>query len=63
MAKIYVGVNRGAGPGGVTASTSTTGRDLEVVIDDTKILSRDQAYGLLEHIEAHIATPRAWPLA
>lgn len=63
MAKVYVGVNKGAGVSGVLTGTSTTSAAVELVIDDTKIGSRREAYEAAEQILAFLAPSRSWPLA
>lgn len=63
MAKHYIGIDAGKGPKDIVIGTSTTGLGIEVVIDDTKIDSKAQAYGLLEHIKGRLVvgewTPKA----
>lgn len=63
MAKVYVGVNKGAGVTGVATGTSTTSAAVELVIDNTKIGSRRDAYEAAEQILAFLAPSRSWPLA
>ena len=63
MAKHYIGIDAGKGPKDIVISTSTTGLGIEVVIDDAKIDSKAQAYGLLEHIKGRIVVGEWTPLA
>lgn len=63
MAKAYVGVNNGSGVSGVLTGTSTTSAAVEIVIDDTKIMSRREAYVAIDQIKAFLASSRTWPLA
>jgi hypothetical protein len=61
MAIQYFGINRGEQLKDVVAGTATTGRKIELAVDDTVNLTRneirDQVEVLLQHIFNHRSTP------
>lgn len=63
MATHYIGIDAGKGSKDIVIDTSSTGLGIEVVIDDTKIDSKAQAYALLEHLKGRIVVGEWPPLA
>lgn len=63
MAKVYIGVNRGAGASGVKTGDESTGTDVEVVIDLAKASSHADVYLALAQIQAYCAVTHNWPPA
>lgn len=63
MASRYFGVNRGAQGEGVTEGSSTTSKDMEVVIDLTKNLTKAEVADKLEEIKNFIFTTSQYPPA
>ena len=63
MAKVYIGVNRGAGASGEKTGTESTGTDFEVVIYLDKASYHADVYLALAQIQAYCAVTHNWPLA
>ena len=58
----FIGINPGMGKSDIAvSSSSTTGKALELVFDETKFTGKAQLLAELEHIEGRIATGK-WPL-
>lgn len=54
MGTIYIGINQGEGPYEAAAGTSTTGKNLQIAYDDTKVTSKEQLLLNLERLEVFI---------
>lgn len=51
MAKLYYGLNRGQHDTDIQSGSSDLGTDVELVVDTTKITTRDDVIVLLKNIE------------
>lgn len=57
----FIGINPGVGKSDIaTSASSTTGKALELVFDETKFSGKAQLLAELEHIQGRIATGK-WP--
>lgn len=56
MAKLYIGLNHGETRKDIVTGNATTGKDLEVVLDDTKGLTKSEVDQKLEIIGEYLIT-------
>lgn len=63
MAKHYIGIDASKGPQDIVIATSSTDLAIEIVINDTKVTSKAQAYALLEHLKGRVVVGEWTPLA
>ena len=57
----YFGINRGEQLSNVATGTSTTGRKIELALDDTVGLTRNEIHDQVEVLLQHIYNQRATP--
>lgn len=50
MAQVYYGINLGKNQDSAVVNTSTNSTDLELRIDTSKIVNREDAYQLIENL-------------
>lgn len=62
MAKYYFGVNRGENLDKVVIGTSTTGKDIELVVDNTNVPDKLSVSLALEQLEGVVGAGN-WPPA
>lgn len=54
MATVYYGINRGAHTETATADTSTTGKSVEIVVNSSVVLTKQELFEAIESLEAFI---------
>lgn len=54
MGTVYIGTNVGAGPDATTVGASTTSKDIQLVYDDTKALTKQNLMLAMEKFEIFI---------
>lgn len=62
MARVYIGVDPSKGKEGVTISSSTTSKAVEVSIEKTAVAGSGQVAALLKHVAGKIEVG-TWPPA
>ena len=54
MASVYYGINRGKNFETAVVASSTSSTDVEIRVDSTKILSREELFEAIEQLENYI---------
>lgn len=54
MADLFIGINKGGTAKDITTGSSTTSKDIELVIDDTKALSKSDVKMLTQFLVEHL---------
>ena len=63
MAIQYIGINRGQQNADIAAGTSTTGRQIELAVNDTVGITRKEVLDSLDKLRDFIVNTRATPFA
>lgn len=60
MAKFYLGIEPAAGPSTILIKTSINNVGAEIVLNDTKVLTKMQAVAAIDHLKSRVEAGE-WP--